>query len=67
MTSPFVGQSLKPLAAKDTAADLSVLADLIDAGTITPLIDRTFVLETAADAIRYLEQGHASGKIVVSV
>ena len=46
---------------------MKTLADLIEAGLLTPVIARTFPLEEAADAIRYLESGRAAGRIVVTV
>ena len=44
-----------------------VLKDLIEAGKITPVIDRTYPLAEVPEAIRYLEEGHARGKVVISV
>lgn len=44
-----------------------MLKDMIEAGQITPAIDRTFPLAEAAAAIRYLEQGSACGKVVITV
>ena len=46
---------------------MKTLADLIEAGLLTPVVARTFPLEEAADAIRYLESGRAAGRIVVTV
>ena len=65
--SPFVGPRLVPLVAKQTQADLMVLCELIEAGKVTPVIDRTFALSRAAEAMRYLEAGHARGKVIVTV
>jgi NADPH:quinone reductase-like Zn-dependent oxidoreductase len=65
--SPFVGHSLRMFVAKDNAEDLMVLKDLIEAGKVTPVIDRTFPLEQTADAIRYLEAGYAQGKAVITM
>ena len=67
LVSLFVGQRLRGLATKVKREDLVALTELIDAGTVTPVIDRTYPLIEAPDAIRYLEQGHAAGKIVVTV
>jgi len=53
--------------AKFNKADLQVLADLMHAGKVTPVIDRTYPLTEIADALRYLGEGHAQGKIVVTV
>ena len=47
--------------------DLAVLKDLIEAGKITPVIDRVYPLSEAPEAIRYLEEGHARGKVVITV
>ena len=65
--SLFGGQSLRPLASKESSADLVELSSLIESGKVTPLIDRTYPLSDAPDAIRYLAQGHARGKVVVKV
>jgi NADPH:quinone reductase-like Zn-dependent oxidoreductase len=67
LLSLFVGQMLGMLNAKQNQADLQAVADLIDTGEVTPVVDRTFDLVEAADAIRYLEQGHPAGKVVVTV
>ncbi|MFD9700434.1 NAD(P)-dependent alcohol dehydrogenase [Lentzea sp. NPDC059081] len=55
-----------PLAAPG-AEKLATLRELAESGRITPVIDRTFPLSDAAEAIRYLELGHASGKVVITV
>ena len=65
--SPFVGQRLVPFIAKRSADDLRVVKGLIEAGKVTPVIDRTYPLAEAADAIRYVETGHTQGKVVVTV
>src|SRR5438132_771534 len=52
---------------KASSDDLQFLRELIEAGRITPVIDRTYPLSEAADAIRYLETGRARGKVVISV
>jgi NADPH:quinone reductase-like Zn-dependent oxidoreductase len=67
VVSLFVGQRLRGLASKVKKEDLITLTELIEAGSVTPVIDRTFPLIEAPDAIRYLEQGHARGKIVITV
>jgi NADPH:quinone reductase-like Zn-dependent oxidoreductase len=53
--------------AKFNKADLEALRDLLEAGTVTPFIDRRYELGEAADAFRYLGEGHARGKVVVTV
>lgn len=50
-----------------THSDLTILADLMQAGKVTPVIDKTYPLAQIADAIRYLEEGHARGKVVIAV
>ena len=65
--APFVRQKLKMFVAREHYEELQVLSELIEAGKITPVIDRTYPLSQAADAIRYLEKGHARGKIVITV
>jgi len=67
LVSLFVGQKLGGLNSKTTLKDLQAVADLIQAGAVTPVIDRTYQLVEAPDAIRYLEEGHPRGKIVIDV
>ena len=67
LVSLFVGQKLGGLNSKVKQEDLQVLKELIEAGKVTPVIDRTYPLIEAPDAIRYLAEGHARGKIVVTV
>jgi NADPH:quinone reductase-like Zn-dependent oxidoreductase len=67
LLSPFVGQSLAPLASSENAADLIVLTALIESGKVTPVVDRTYPLEETTAAIRHLLDGRARGKLVVSV
>ena len=47
--------------------DLTVLADLMQSGKVTPVIDRTYKLSQVPDALRYLEKGHARGKVVIKM
>ena len=47
--------------------DLVTLAELLESGKITPVIDRTYPLREVPGAIRYFEEGHARGKIVITV
>ena len=67
LLSPFVGQKLRGLISKERQEDLHALIDLIETGKVTPVVDRTYPLAAVPDAIRYLEQGHPKGKIVISV
>jgi NADPH:quinone reductase-like Zn-dependent oxidoreductase len=67
MLSPLVGQKLGTFVNKENYEDLMVLGELIASGKITPLIDRTYPLAEVPEAIRYLEAGHARGKVLISV
>jgi NADPH:quinone reductase-like Zn-dependent oxidoreductase len=67
LLSPFVGQKLGTFVNKENHEDLLVLKDLIESGKITPVIDKTYPLAEVPDAIRYLEEGHARGKVVITV
>jgi NADPH:quinone reductase-like Zn-dependent oxidoreductase len=67
LLSRFVGQKLTTFICTQNHQDLIVLTELLEAGKITPVIDRTYPLSEAPEAIRYLEQGHARGKIVITV
>lgn len=65
--SPFVSQALVTLSTKCTKGDLEHMTELIEAGKVTPIIDRAYSLEEVPEAIRYLERGHARGKVVITV
>jgi NADPH:quinone reductase-like Zn-dependent oxidoreductase len=65
--SPFVRQRLTMVVAKHPHADLERLTQLIEAGDLTPVIERTYPLHQAPDAMRHLEAGQARGKLVITV
>jgi NADPH:quinone reductase-like Zn-dependent oxidoreductase len=65
--SPFVSQKLGSFLAKANQEDLQFLKELIEAGKLMPVIDRTYPLSEVPEAIRYLEEGHARGKVVIAV
>ncbi len=67
LLSPLISQTMPPFLMKPSSTDLEFLKDLIEAGHVTPVIDRTYPLSESADAIRYLETGHARGKVVIAV
>ena len=67
LLSRFVDQKLTTFICRENHEDLLVLTELIEAGRITPVIDRSYPLSEAPKAIRYLEQGHARGKVVITV
>jgi NADPH:quinone reductase-like Zn-dependent oxidoreductase len=67
MLSPFVSQKFLPFLAELDQKDLTILGDLMQAGKVTPVIDRRYKLSEVPAAIQYLEEGHARGKVVISV
>jgi NADPH:quinone reductase-like Zn-dependent oxidoreductase len=67
LASMLTRQTLRGLASRERAADLEELGQLIESGKVTPVIGRTWPLAGAPDAIRYLAEGHALGKIVITI
>ena len=67
LLSLFSGQTFRPVVSKENLEDLRALTELIAAGKVTPVVGRTYPLVEAPDAIRYLQEGHAAGKVVVTV
>jgi NADPH:quinone reductase-like Zn-dependent oxidoreductase len=67
LLSRFIDQKLTTFVSSENHEDLIVLKELIEAGKVTPVMDRTYPLAEAPQAIRYLEQGHALGKVVITV
>jgi NADPH:quinone reductase-like Zn-dependent oxidoreductase len=65
--SNFTKQKFTTYIAKLTKDDLGVLRDLMQASKVTPVIDRTYNMSQTADAVRYMEEGHARGKVVVTI
>ncbi|MFZ0322823.1 MAG: NAD(P)-dependent alcohol dehydrogenase [Actinomycetes bacterium] len=65
--SPFLGQKLGTFVASENRDDLVVLAGLMESGAVTPVVDRTFPLSQTPEAIEYVVQGKARGKVVVTV
>ena len=65
--SPFMSQKMGMMMADANQKDLTILADMMQSGKMKPVIDRTYKLSEVPDAIRYLEQGHARGKVVITV
>jgi len=66
LLSPAVSQRMVSFLARQNKDDLAVLRELLQCGKVTPVIDRIYPLSQAADAIGYLEQGHARGKVVLT-
>jgi NADPH:quinone reductase-like Zn-dependent oxidoreductase len=67
LLAPFTSQKMGMMMAELNKKDLTVLGDLMQSGKVTPVIDRTYPLSQIAEALRYLEQGHARGKVVITV
>ncbi len=65
--SPFISQQMGMMMADTNQKDLTVLADMMQTGKLKPVIDRTYKLDQVPDAIRYLEEGHARGKVIIAV
>jgi NADPH:quinone reductase-like Zn-dependent oxidoreductase len=67
LLSPLVSQKLGTFVASENAEDLNALRELVESGRLAPAIDRTYPLSEAPAAIRYLQDGHARGKVVIAV
>jgi NADPH:quinone reductase-like Zn-dependent oxidoreductase len=65
--SRFVSQKLGTFVSTQNHEDLLVLKELIESGKVTPVIDRMYPLAEVPEAMRYLEDGHARGKVVITV
>ena len=65
--SPFIGQKLIAFVNSENAKDLVAVKELIEDGKVTPTVDRTFSLDETPKAIRYLTEGHARGKVAITV
>jgi NADPH:quinone reductase-like Zn-dependent oxidoreductase len=67
VANTFVSQRLRPLPSRQNKEELLAVTGLIEDGKLTPVVDRTYPLAETAEGLRYLEQGHARGKAVVTV
>jgi NADPH:quinone reductase-like Zn-dependent oxidoreductase len=65
--SPFVSQKFEFFLAQLNHADIGILRDLMQAGKVAPVVDRTYPLREVRAAMDYLEAGHARGKVVITV
>jgi NADPH:quinone reductase-like Zn-dependent oxidoreductase len=65
--SPFISQKFKFFIAKTLSADLAVLRDLMQESKVKPVIDRQYPMSETAEALHYLEEGHARGKVVITI
>jgi NADPH:quinone reductase-like Zn-dependent oxidoreductase len=67
LVGPFVSQELAGFLAHQSQSDLQILASMMESGQVTPVIDRVYTLAETAQAIAYVEEGHARGKVVINV
>ena len=67
MLSRFVSNKMVLVEVQRNKEDLLALRELLEAGTVTPVIDRHYTLNEVPEAIRYVEEGHARGKVVINV
>ncbi len=67
LLSPFVRQKLGTFISREREEDLETLHELLEAGKVTPIVDRTFPLSEVPEAIGYMRKGHARGKVVITV
>jgi NADPH:quinone reductase-like Zn-dependent oxidoreductase len=67
LVSPFVSQRIVAVEGESNEELLTTLAAMIEAGEVTPVIDRVYPFGDAPDALRYVEDGHPKGKVVVTV
>jgi NADPH:quinone reductase-like Zn-dependent oxidoreductase len=65
--SPFVSQKFVMFMARSNKEDLTIVRELLEAGKVTPVIDRRYKLSEVPAAMRYLEEGHARGKVVITL
>lgn len=65
--SAVMSQHARPFLSVPNAEDLLYIKDLIEAGQVTPVIDRTYPLSKTPEAFRYLEEEHARGKVVITM
>jgi NADPH:quinone reductase-like Zn-dependent oxidoreductase len=67
LMSPFISQKIGMMMAEGNKDDLNTLADLMQSGKVTPVIDRTYPLSEIREAVRYVETGRARGKVIITV
>ncbi len=65
--SPFVSQRMRAFFATRSHEDMVYVKNLLESGKVTPIIDRTYALSETSQAISYIEEGHAQGKVVITV
>jgi len=63
----FLRLSVRPLIHKDRREDLITIKELVEAGNVTPVLDKMYPLDRAAEAIQYVTDGHARGQVVITI
>jgi NADPH:quinone reductase-like Zn-dependent oxidoreductase len=64
---PFVSQDIGMMLADSNKQDLAYIADLMQTGKLTPVIDRHYPLSQVPEAVAYIEDGHARGKVIIDI
>lgn len=67
VVAPFVRQRIRGVMTGVTTENLETLATLVASGEVVPLVDRTYSLRETPAALGYLEEGHARGKVIITV
>ncbi len=67
VVNPVLSQRLRPLPSRQSREELLAVTGLIEDGKVTPVVDRTYPLAQTAEGLRTIEQGHARGKLVITV
>ena len=67
VVNPVLSQRLRPLPSRQSREELLAVTGLIKDGKVTPVVDRTYPLAQTAEGLRTVEQGHARGKLVITV
>ena len=67
LVSPFTSQKMGMMLAEPNQKDLNLVAEMMESGKVKPVIDRTYPLSQIREAMAYLEQGHARGKVIITV
>jgi NADPH:quinone reductase-like Zn-dependent oxidoreductase len=67
LVSPFIKQKMGMMFAEIRQEDLAAMSDLMQSGKVKPVIDRTYPLSQIREAMKYLEAGHARGKVIITV
>lgn len=67
LVAQFVSQKIVFMLANANKDDMEVLRELMQSGKLTPVIDRRYKLSETPDAVAYVEQGHARGKVVIAI